>query len=97
MQTHPSQAPRTPQPLRNPLAAAAAAAAPAQVLTYGIATAAVLRLVMIVLGVDIVERFEPVLLLFAGILIYSSYKMLAGGEDDEDEDLENNKIVKFCR
>lgn len=45
-------------------------------LTYGIATAAVLRLVMIVLGVDIVERFEPVLLLFAGILIYSSYKLL---------------------
>ena len=103
-----------------------------KVLTYGIATAAVLRLVLIVAGVDIgglvagvasgqrlrevmghalgptacwswccqsplvnhpalhpassltpvprprtaVERFEPVLLLFAGILIFSSYKLL---------------------
>lgn len=88
-------------------------------LTYGIATAAVLRLVLIVAGVDIggcwagdagrqcfgrphpgssstglwppsqplaslpptpqppaVERFEPVLLLFAGILILSSAKLL---------------------
>jgi hypothetical protein len=26
---------------------------------------------------DAVERFEPVLLLFAGILIFSSYKLLA--------------------
>lgn len=68
-----------------------------KVLTYGIATAAVLRLVMIVLGVDIVERFEPVLLLFAGILLYSSWKMLAGADDDGEEDLEDNNIVKFCR
>lgn len=89
-----------------------------KVLTYGIATAAVLRLVLIVAGVDIgarrsgvaagaaagqvgprgelgtqggwraadgrclpacapaVERFEPVLLLFAGILLISSAKLL---------------------
>lgn len=47
-----------------------------KVLSYGIWTAAVLRLVLIVLGVDIVERFEPVLLLFAAILIYSSLKLL---------------------
>ena len=45
-------------------------------LTYGIATAAVLRLVFIGLGVEIVESFAPVLLLFAGILVYSSYKIL---------------------
>lgn len=90
---------------------------PLQVLTYGIATAAILRLVLIVAGVDIgegwvagqqaaslrgsrrkpsqqlfvaaastarlparpalaVERFEPVMLLFAGILILSSAKLL---------------------
>lgn len=69
-----------------------------KVLTYGIATAAVLRLVLIVAGVDIVERFEPVLLLFAGILILSSAKLLIGGEeDDEEEDLSGNKIVQFCK
>lgn len=69
-----------------------------KVLTYGIATAAVLRLVFIGLGVEIVESFAPVLLLFAGILVYSSYKiLLRDNEDDEEEDLADNKIVKFCR
>ncbi|KAL4853820.1 Thylakoid membrane protein TERC [Chlorella vulgaris] len=68
-----------------------------KVLTYGIATAAVLRLVLIVVGVDIVERFEPVLLLFAAILLVSSFKLLLGSEDDEEEDLSENKIVQFVR
>ncbi|PSC74363.1 thylakoid membrane chloroplastic [Micractinium conductrix] len=69
-----------------------------KVLTYGIATAAVLRLVLIVAGVDIVERFEPVLLLFAGILLLSSAKLLfAGGEEDEEDDLSDNKIVQFVK
>lgn len=69
-----------------------------KVLTYGIATAAVLRLVLIVAGVDIVERFEPVLLVFAGILLLSSAKLLtAGGDEEEEEDLSKNKIVQFCK
>ncbi|KAL4438500.1 hypothetical protein ABPG77_000148 [Micractinium sp. CCAP 211/92] len=69
-----------------------------KVLTYGIATAAILRLVLIVAGVDIVERFEPVMLLFAGILILSSAKLLfSGDDDDEEEDLSSNKIVQFCK
>ncbi|KAL4424113.1 hypothetical protein ABPG75_001414 [Micractinium tetrahymenae] len=69
-----------------------------KVLTYGIATAAVLRLVLIVVGVDIVERFEPVLLLFAGILLLSSAKLLFSSEDDDEEDdLGSNKIVQFCK
>jgi len=46
------------------------------VLSYGIATAAVLRLVLIVVGVDIVGSWKPVLLFFAGILLFSSYKLL---------------------
>jgi len=46
------------------------------VLTYGIATAAVLRLVLIVLGADIVESWKPVMLIFAGILLFSSVKLL---------------------
>ena len=47
-----------------------------KVLTYGIITAAVLRLVMILLGVELVESFKPVLLGFAGLLLYSSYKLV---------------------
>jgi TerC family integral membrane protein len=67
-----------------------------KVLTWGIATAAVLRLVLIVLGTELIQQFEPLLVLFAGILLYSSYKLVFG-DDDEDEDLSDNAVVKFCR
>ncbi len=52
-----------------------------QVLKYGIGTAAVLRLVMILLGTELIESWKPVLLLFAGILLFSSYKLLAFGDN----------------
>ena len=70
-----------------------------QVLKYGISTAAVLRLVMILLGSELIESWKPVLLLFAGILLFSSYKLLSSGESDDadDEDLSDNGIVKLCR
>jgi TerC family integral membrane protein len=68
-----------------------------KVLSFGIATAAVLRLVMILLGVELIEKFEPVLLLFALILLFSSYKLLFADDSDEDESLEDNAIVRFCR
>ncbi|KAK9804777.1 hypothetical protein WJX72_004869 [[Myrmecia] bisecta] len=69
-----------------------------KVLTFGILSAAVLRLIMIVLGVELIDRFQPVLLLFAGILLASSYKLLAsGGGEEEEEDLNDNAIVKLCR
>lgn len=66
------------------------------VLSYGIITAAILRLVLIVIGADAVERWKPILLMFAAILIFSSYKLLAGNEEEE-ESLENNAVVKFSR
>lgn len=47
------------------------------VLSYGIITAAFLRLILIVIGADAVERWKPILLVFAAILILSSYKLLA--------------------
>lgn len=70
-----------------------------KVLKYGIGTAAVLRLVMILLGSELIESWKPVLLLFAGILLFSSYKLLASGDsaDADDEDLSDNGIVKLCR
>ena len=69
-----------------------------RVLTYGVATAAVLRLVLILAGVDIVDHFRPVLLAFAAILLFSSYKLLREpGEDEGEEDLGDNKIVQLCR
>ena len=53
---------------------------------------------MILIGSELIESFAPVLLVFAGILLFSSYKLLfKGGEGDEEEDMNNNSIVRFCR
>jgi len=43
-----------------------------KVLTYGIATAAFLRLAMIGVGVELIDNFTPLLAVFAGILVFSS-------------------------
>lgn len=68
------------------------------VLSYGIWTAAVLRLILILLGADAVEKWKPILLVFAGILLFSSGKLLLAGDDDDDEeDLSNNQIVQFSK
>lgn len=37
--------------------------------------------------------FHPVLLVFAAILVFSSYKLITEGEGDEDEDLTDNQVV----
>lgn len=65
-----------------------------RVLSIGVWSAAVLRLVMILAGVQLVENFKPLLLVFAGILLYSSYGLLFGDDDEEEEDLSQNAIVK---
>lgn len=68
-----------------------------RVLNYGVWGAGVLRLVFILLGAEALERFEPLLLFFAAILIFSSYKILSGsGDNGEDESLSDNAIVKLC-
>lgn len=65
-----------------------------RVLKWGILSALLLRGVMIGLGVAIVSRFRPVLLLFALILVYSSYKML---QPEGDEELADNAVMKVAR
>lgn len=67
-----------------------------KVLTYGIATAAVLRLVMILLGTELIKVFQPLLIGFAIILLYSAYGIVVA-PDDSDDDLSDNAVVKFCR
>ncbi len=56
---------------------------------------------MIGLGSVALSQFHGILLVFAGILIYSSANVLLnlGGEDDgeEEEDMGENSIVKFSR
>lgn len=48
-------------------------------------------------GLVLIEKFHALVVLFGGFLVYSSYKLLAPGEDgDEDEDLSNNAVVKWA-
>jgi len=67
-----------------------------RVLNYGIWGAMVMRAAMIVAGYEAVTNFKPILLVFAGVLIFSSYKLIAEGEEEEEEDMSENAIVKFC-
>jgi len=55
-------------------------------LDLGIYGAVVLRFLFIFVGLAAVQTFKPVLLLFAGVLLYASYSALASGEDDEDDE-----------
>ena len=66
-----------------------------KVLSYGIGGAMAMRAAMIVAGYEAVTNFKPVLLVFAGVLIFSSYKLITE-EEEEEEDMSENAIVKFC-
>ena len=69
-----------------------------KVLGYGIWGAVILRGLFIGVGSVALEQFHQVLLLFALVLGFSSYKILFAGEDeDDDEDLESNAVVKFAK
>lgn len=67
-----------------------------RVLGYGIASALVLRGVMIVLGAELTRRFEFVTVAFAVLLLYSGAKLLFE-EEEEEGNLEDDPIVKFSR
>ncbi|XP_011627205.1 thylakoid membrane protein TERC, chloroplastic isoform X2 [Amborella trichopoda] len=66
-----------------------------RVLSYGIAGAIFFRASMILLGTATLQRFEAVNILFAVILLYSSYKLFSG--EEEETDLSDNVIVKTCQ
>ncbi|XP_010253433.1 PREDICTED: thylakoid membrane protein TERC, chloroplastic isoform X2 [Nelumbo nucifera] len=66
-----------------------------RVLSYGIAGAVIFRLSIILLGTATIQRFEAVNLLLASILLYSSFKLFTG--EEEEEDLSNNFVVKTCQ
>ena len=65
-------------------------------LTYGIASAAILRLIVIGLGTELVDNFQIVNLGFAAFLIFNAWQMVTAG-GGEEEDLADKWIVKACR
>ena len=65
------------------------------VLFWGILGAMVLRLLFIVAGVALIERFEWVIYLFGGILVYSGVKMALEKEKKINPD--QNPVLKLFR
>jgi len=72
-----------------------------KILKWGIIGAIIMRAIMISAGAAIVHSFHAVLLVFAGILIFSSYSAIGSfmnaDDEDDEEDLSKNWIVNFSR
>ena len=66
-----------------------------RVLYWGILGAIVFRGIMIAAGTALVQSFDWIFYIFGGILVYTSYKMLFGG--DEEPDIEHSKLIKWVR
>ncbi|KAJ8600140.1 hypothetical protein CTAYLR_008260 [Chrysophaeum taylorii] len=64
-------------------------------LSYGLVGAVACRAVFVVLGAAAIQSFRPVLLVFAGILVFASFKLLTVEENDDDEDVSKNFVVRY--
>jgi len=71
------------------------AAAQPKVLKWGILGAIALRLIMILAGALLLQRFEWIIYVFGGILVLTGIRMLLGREDRIEP--ERNPIVKLAR
>ncbi len=65
------------------------------ILKWGILSAIVFRIIFIFAGVALINLFEPVIYVFAIILLLAAYKMAFGGE--QKIDVENNWLIKTAR
>src|SRR5580765_7041567 len=54
-----------------------------KVLFYGILGAIILRLIFILLGIVVVEKFHWMLYIFGAILTYTGFKILISGDENE--------------
>merc|ERR1711990_736979 len=68
-----------------------------RVLFWGILGAIVSRAIMVAAGAVALHTFRPLLLVCAFVLLWSTYQVFFMEEDDEDEDLSDNGVVKFAQ
>ncbi|HEV2905116.1 MAG TPA: TerC family protein [Pyrinomonadaceae bacterium] len=64
-----------------------------RVLFWGVMGALVMRVIMILIGSELIERFHWVIYIFGAFLVYTGVKMFRQKESDIDP--ENRSIVKF--
>jgi len=64
-----------------------------RVLYWGVLGALVMRIAMILLGTELIDRFHWIIYLFGFFLVYTGVQMLRGGETEIEP--ENNVAVRF--
>ena len=65
------------------------------ILKWGILSAVVLRIIFILIGVGLINLFQPIIYIFGAILLYGAYKMAFG--EDKEIDWEKHPVIKFIR
>merc|ERR1711966_131841 len=68
-----------------------------RVLFWGILGAIFFRAIMVAAGAVALHTFRPLLLVCAFVLLWSTYQVFFMEEDDEDDDLSDNGVVKFAQ
>jgi len=68
-----------------------------RVLFWGVIGALVMRFVMILVGAALIERFEWILLVFGGFLVFTGFRMWKSTQREEEPDPARNPIVRFAR
>lgn len=68
----------------------------ARVLLIGILMAIVFRIIFISIGIGLVQRFEWILYIFGGILVYTGISMFVTKQADQ-VDLEKNRIYRLLK
>jgi tellurite resistance protein TerC len=66
-----------------------------RVLFWGIIGAVAMRFIFIFAVSALIHRFEWILVLFGGLLLFSAVKMFINRHAEENKDVKNNRIVKF--
>src|SRR5882672_9356890 len=64
-----------------------------RVLYWGVLGALVMRVAMILLGTELIDRFHWIIYFFGAFLVYTGLQMLRGGETEIEP--ENNIVVRF--
>ena len=67
-----------------------------RVLLYGVLGAIVLRTIFIFAGAWLIQEFSWILYIFGAFLVYTGYKFLKGG-DEEEKNIEDMKLLKWLR
>ena len=67
-----------------------------KILLYGVLGAIVLRTIFIFIGAWFVQEFSWILYIFGAFLVYMGFKLLKG-QDEEDTNIEDMKILKWLR